>query len=121
MPVLASPLVLAALLAVAPAAPEAASVRLPAPGVRQGLITTRYAINLPSSGASELGVAYLLPASVEAVSWERRGLWSVSRRSHRPPSRAGAEDGPRRAGALPQRARMGVGLRLVGGAHGLEP
>jgi hypothetical protein len=43
----------------------------------QGLITTRYAINLPSSGASELGVTYLLPASVEAVSWERRGLWSV--------------------------------------------
>jgi hypothetical protein len=43
----------------------------------QGLITTRYAINNPSAGASELGVAYLLPASVAALSWERRALWSV--------------------------------------------
>lgn len=56
----------------------------------QGLITTRYAINLPSSGASELGVAYLLPASVEAVSWERRGLWSAYPDDHigRPAGRA---------------------------------
>ena len=43
----------------------------------QGLITTRYAINNPSAGASELGVAYVLPASVTALSWERRALWSV--------------------------------------------
>jgi hypothetical protein len=43
----------------------------------QGLITTRYAINNPSAGASELGLAYLLPASVAGLSWERRAPWSV--------------------------------------------
>ena len=43
----------------------------------QGAITTRYAINNPSAGASELGLAWLLPASVTALSWERRALWSV--------------------------------------------
>ena len=43
----------------------------------RGLITVDYVYEGRPEGASEMGVAFVLPAEVQSLSWERRGLHSV--------------------------------------------
>jgi hypothetical protein len=42
-----------------------------------GLLTTRYRIRADSSETSTSGVAFVLPAAIDRLSWHRDSLWSV--------------------------------------------
>ena len=43
----------------------------------QGLITTQYTLQDAVKDASEVGLSFVLPSSVDRLSWDRRALWSA--------------------------------------------
>jgi hypothetical protein len=47
-----------------------------------GLLTTRYRVHAGPSETSTSGVAYLLPAAIDKLSWHRDSLWSVYPEDH---------------------------------------
>lgn len=48
----------------------------------RGLISTKYRVKEELPANSQLGVAYLLPANVEKLTWYREALWSVYPEDH---------------------------------------
>jgi hypothetical protein len=61
----------------------------------RGLITTDYTIHDQPKGSSEVGVAYLLPSSIDRLTWDRKALWSAYPSDHigRPQGTATREAG----------------------------
>jgi hypothetical protein len=48
----------------------------------QGLITTEYTLRDAVKDVNEVGMAFVLPSSVERLSWDRQALWSVYPNDH---------------------------------------
>jgi hypothetical protein len=48
----------------------------------RGLITTRYRIEDDGGGKNKIGLAYLLPATVDRLAWHRKALWSAYPEDH---------------------------------------
>lgn len=48
----------------------------------EGGITTRYHADVKSGQYPDLGIAYLLPESFDALAWSRKALWSVYPKDH---------------------------------------
>lgn len=48
----------------------------------QGLITTEYTLRNPVKDANEVGVAFVLAAGIDRLSWDRKALWSAYPQDH---------------------------------------